>query len=240
MLDCSVVEIVCACGHNPHLNQEEQIKKLKFVITVANLNEAYEKFKCDKCGAKHPKAYDKNKNLLFDPKNLTRCQKCKKFVSMPRIQAERQGVDVKYCSAKCQHDNPITEQEIAKGTEHLLKAEETAKKIKGELVEKRMQLRTNLLKKKGTMISALNAFKQGSIDKKEYERKFKQFTWWIKEEVEGAGGYIIDNPASYVNCPKCSNLTLVLWTPKFNRYFLGCSEYRNGCKWAKTIWVHDA
>ena len=30
------------------------------------------------------------------------------------------------------------------------------------------------------------------------------------------------------------------WHFKFNRYFLGCSEYRNGCKWAKTIWVHDA
>ena len=59
------------------------------------------------------------------------------------------SIQIKYCSAKCQHDNPITEQEIAKGTEHLLKAEETAKKIKGELVEKRMQLRTNLLKKKG-------------------------------------------------------------------------------------------
>ena len=89
------------------------------------------------------------------------------------------------------------------------------------------------------MVGAYKSLKQGSITKNDYEKKFKQVTWWIKEKVEKKGGYLVDNPANYINCPKCKNLTFILWTPKYNRYFLGCSEYRNGCTWAKTIWVHD-
>ena len=70
------------------------------------------------------------------------------------------------------------------------------------------------------------------------EKIFKKFTWWIKEEIEKIGGKLVDNPTNYIDCPDCGNVTLVIWTPKFKKYFLGCSEYSNGCGWAKTIWKH--
>ena len=60
----------------------------------------------------------------------------------------------------------------------------------------------------------------------------------LKEEVEKIGGKLVDNPTNYIDCPDCGNVTLVIWTPKFKKYFLGCSEYSNGCGWAKTIWKH--
>ena len=76
------------------------------------------------------------------------------------------------------------------------------------------------------------------ISRSEYESRFKRFTWWIKGQIEKERGKLIDNPTKYIDCPDCGHLTLVLWTPKHERYFLGCSEYKNGCGWAKTIWKY--
>ena len=75
------------------------------------------------------------------------------------------------------------------------------------------------------------------ISENEYIVKFKRFTWWIKEKVESINGYLIDNPANYTHCKKCGNLSLVQWTPKYQKYFIGCSNFKNGCKWIKTIWI---
>ena len=123
--------------------------------------------------------------------------------------------------------------------ERAAKAEkEYLERIKKEQISQKVLINT-LFEKRGTMISALKSLNNGSITKSDYEKKFKQFTWWIKREVEKMGGHIVDNSANYVNCPDCSHPVLVLWTPKHMRYFLGCSEYCNGCKWEKTIWLHD-
>ena len=56
--------------------------------------------------------------------------------------------------------------------------------------------------------------------------------------MEKIKGKLVDNRTNYIDCPDCGNVTLVIWTPKFKKYFLGCSEYSNGCGWAKTIWKH--
>jgi len=54
------------------------------------------------------------------------------------------------------------------------------------------------------------------------------------------GGRLIDNPADYTDCPKCQNLVLVFWSKDKEIYFLGCSNYKNGCKWTKTIWTYES
>ena len=231
--DSAIIEMACACGHNTKLNRNEQIKKFGSRVRIVDLNYFYEQFVCDKCGAKHPKTFDKNKNLLFDPKNLKKCKVCSRYISIPRLESS----DI-YCSPECEFVSLSHEEEKKikewKKVVKEKKKEEGAVKIKERIIEL-----NKFQEKKYTMVQAFKSLKQGSITKNDYEKKFKQVTWWIKEKVEEEGGYLIDNPANYISCPKCKNLTLVLWTPKFNRYFLGCSEYRNGCIWAKTIWVHD-
>ena len=85
----------------------------------------------------------------------------------------------------------------------------------------------------------LRALQENKITKDEYKNKFKKFTWWIKEKVESMDGKLIDNPANFTECEKCGSLALVQWTPKYQKYFLGCSNYNGGkgCKWIKTIWI---
>ena len=92
--------------------------------------------------------------------------------------------------------------------------------------------------RKYTTIKALKDFQENKITKDEYKNKFKKFTWWIKEKVESIDGKLIDNPTRYIDCPDCGHLTLVIWSPKNQRYFLGCSEFHNGCAWAKSIWKY--
>ena len=65
---------------------------------------------------------------------------------------------------------------------------------------------------------------------------FKKFTWWIKEIVEKHGGHLIDTPTKYTRCLKCFSLAIVLWSGKNNNYFIGCTKFYKGCKWAKSIW----
>ncbi len=91
--------------------------------------------------------------------------------------------------------------------------------------------------RKYTTIRAYNDYLSGEISENEYVVKFKRFTWWIKEKVESINGYLIDNPANYTHCKTCGNLSLVQWTPKYQKYFIGCSNFKNGCKWIKTIWI---
>jgi len=233
--DSAIIEIKCACGHNAKLNRNDQIKKFGSHVKIVDLNYFYEQFVCDKCGAKRPKTFDKNKNLLFDPKKLKKCHVCKRYISIPRLENS-----TKYCSPDCEFEqlSPEEAKKLHEWKKVVKKAKEGEKKIKKEKIIKELN---SFHEKKYYMVDTLKELKKGSISKNEYEKKFKQFTWWIKEKVEENGGYLIDNPANYINCPKCKSLTLVLWTPKYNRYFLGCSEFRSGsgCSWAKTIWVHE-
>ena len=59
-----------------------------------------------------------------------------------------------------------------------------------------------------------------------------------QKEIEKKAIELIDNPTRYIDCPDCGHLTLVIWSPKNQRYFLGCSEFHNGCAWAKSIWKY--
>ena len=42
----------------------------------------------------------------------------------------------------------------------------------------------NLMSKRYTTIDAFEDYKENKISKSDYEKIFKKFTWWIKEEVE--------------------------------------------------------
>ena len=39
---------------------------------------------------------------------------------------------------------------------------------------------------------------EGDIDKDKYEIYFKQFTWWIKENIEKIGGGLKNDPRNYL------------------------------------------
>jgi hypothetical protein len=236
--DSSIIEIKCACGHETHLDRGEQEKKFGIHILIVDLNIFYEQFKCEKCGSKHPKVFDKNRNLLFDPTNLKKCSICRKFIPIPRL--NNPHPENEYCSSECGHAlRYISPEEEKKMAERSALFSKVVKKEKEEEQKLRAIKLNKFQEKKYVMVGALKSLKEGSITKSEYEKIFKQVSWWIKEKVEEMEGRIIDNPTKYINCPKCTNLTLILWTPKYNRYFLGCSEYRNGCTWTKAIWVHD-
>ena len=238
--DSAIIQIECSCGHRSKLNRDDQKKKFGSHIKIVDLNEFYENFKCAECGSKHPRTLDKNENLLFDPKNLKKCSTCRKYIPIPRL--NNPNPENEYCSPYCQSQlryiSPEEEKRMTERSDFFEKIVEKEKKEEKALErEKAINLLNKFQEKKYEMVNALNLYKKGEITKDEYVKKFKQVSWWIKEKNEEKGGYLIDNPTNYINCPKCNNLTLILWTPKYNRYFLGCSEYRNGCKWAKTIWV---
>tara|TARA_A100001011_G_C14044973_1_gene729397 strand:+ start:133 stop:672 length:540 start_codon:yes stop_codon:yes gene_type:complete len=111
------------------------------------------------------------------------------------------------------------------------------KKFKEVFSPEHQNVLKELSHRKYTTIRAFNDFKNNVISKDEYKIKFKRFTWWIKEKVESIDGYLVDNPANYTECKKCGNLSLIQWTPKFQKYFIGCSNYSSGCNWVKTIWI---
>jgi hypothetical protein len=232
--DSAIIQIDCSCGHRAKLNRDDQIKKFGTHVKIVDLNYFYEQFICEKCGAKRPKTFDKNNNLLFDPKNLKKCVVCKRYVSIPRLKNLDPADN--YCSPECQSIQ-FSPEEQKKMNERI---EIVDKKKEKEVEEKKKTiiLLNKFQEKKYVMLETLKLFKQGMIKKDEYEKKFKQVSWWIKEKHEKRGGFLVDNPVNYISCPKCKHLTLILWTPKHNRYFLGCSEYRNGCNWAKTIWAN--
>ena len=110
--DSTIIGVECACGHIVQLNRNEQTKKFGSHIKIVDLNYFYEQFVCEKCGAKHPKTFDKNKNLLFDPKNLKKCTACKKYIPIPR--QRNPEPENEYCSSECQHFGYITPEEQKK------------------------------------------------------------------------------------------------------------------------------
>ena len=102
---------------------------------------------------------------------------------------------------------------------------------------KNKELIYKLVEKKNTCIVAHFKYKENKISKISYITEFKKFTWWIKETLEKYGGKLIDTPLKYTTCQKCGNLSVVIWSPKFNNYFIGCTQYYKGCKWLKSIWI---
>jgi len=230
-LDCSVIKIQCNCSYKVQLNREMQKQIFGGHIKVADLTNFYKKFKCTKCNEKNPNVFDKNDNKLFDNKNLVKCESCSDFISLPRLEIKP---GTTFCTPYCEYDlsyQTPEEEEIARNKrENFLKKEQLASKHISQL--------EHLSSKKFTLINAYDDYLLKKISKSEYEIIFKKFTWWIKQEVEKIGGKLIDNPTNYIDCPDCGNLVLVIWTPKFEKYFLGCSQFKNGCAWAKTIWKH--
>ena len=230
-LDCSIIKVSCSCGYNVELDRNHQKKMFGGDVRVADLSSFYNKFKCSKCDQKNPNVFDKNDNQLFDTKKLIECESCQSFISIPRINAKPETV---FCTPYCEFDlsykSPAEQEKARKEREEFLKKEQLASKLSSEI--------ENLMSKRYTTIDAFEDYKENKISKSDYEKIFKKFTWWIKEEVEKMGGKLVDNPTNYIECPDCRKLTLVIWTPKFKKYFLGCSEYTNGCCWAKTIWKH--
>ena len=230
-LDCSIIKVSCDCGYDVELAREHQKKIFGGDIRVADLSSFYNKFKCSKCDQKNPNVFDRNNNQLFDKKKLVKCESCQSFISIPRLDAKP---DTTFCTPYCEYDlsykTPAEEEMARKKREDFLKKDQLASKHNSQI--------ENLMSKRFTVIDAFDEYKKNKISKSDYEKIFKKFTWWIKEEVERIGGKLVDNPTNYIDCPDCGNVTLVIWTPKFKKYFLGCSEYSNGCGWAKTIWKH--
>ena len=231
MLDCSIIEINCKCGNNQKIDRESQKKLFGGEIKIADLTNFYKKFKCSKCESKNPDVYDKNKNHLFDRTKLIKCEECEGYISISRQEAKK---GTTFCTPYCEFDlsykTPAEEENARKKRAEFLN-KETA-------LGKYHSLQRELSSKRYTMIDAINEFREKKITRSEYESRFKRFTWWIKGQIEKERGKLIDNPTKYIDCPDCGHLTLVLWTPKHERYFLGCSEYKNGCGWAKTIWKY--
>ena len=70
MLDCSIIEIGCECGHNQKIDRDFQKKIFGGEIKISDLTNFYKKFKCTKCDKKNPDVFDSNKNQLFDKSNF--------------------------------------------------------------------------------------------------------------------------------------------------------------------------
>ncbi|MDA9701839.1 hypothetical protein N9U95_00800 [Candidatus Pelagibacter sp.] len=231
MLDCSIIEIGCECGHNQKIDRDFQKKIFGGEVKISDLTNFYKKFKCTKCDKKNPDVFDSNKNQLFDKSNLIECETCKGFISIPRQKA-KEGTT--FCTPMCEFGLPPSTPE-----ERALEQKKRKEFIqKNDALGRYHDLQRRLESKMYTMVDAINEFKEKTISKSEYETKFKRFTWWIKTEIEKEGGKLIDNPTRYIDCPDCGHLTLVIWSPKNQRYFLGCSEFHNGCAWAKSIWKY--
>lgn len=230
-LDCNLIKINCDCGYKVELSRDDQTKIFSGPVKIADLTNFYNKFKCSKCNQKYPMVFDKNDNQLFDNKNLTKCESCDSFISKPRLSAKP---DTTFCTPFCEFDlsykTPEEEEIARKKREEFMKKEQLASKHNSQI--------ENLSSRRLTVIEAFEDYKIKKISRDQYIKTFKNFTWWIKGEIEKIGGKLIDNPTNYLECPDCGNLTLVIWTPKYEKYFLGCSEYKNGCNWAKSIWKH--
>ena len=228
-LDSSILKIECTCGNIKKLDRKQQVKLFNEEIKIVDLSKYYEKFTCQKCKKKFPKTFDKNNNLLFDPENLKKCKTCSKYISIPRLKV---NANILTCSPYCEHSTRETEESRTRAKKYLEDFAENLKKL--ELAQKTSK--DNLEKKKNTVIIAYKKMLAKEISAKEYEKLFKEFTWEIKTHIEPMGGKLIDDPRKYINCSKCGNYSLILWTPKYKKYFIGCSQYSNGCDWAKSVW----
>jgi hypothetical protein len=234
-LDSSIIKIDCSCGNKREINRKKQKQIFNEEITIGKLSNYYEKFECKQCKSKYPKVFDKNNNVLFDPENLKKCKICKKCISLPRLSIS-ENIDT--CSPICEKKYPKIK--YSKAEESILKLINYNAKIEKNLeIQKRNEKYKKLIDMKMTMINAYNSYKSKKISNLEYETTFKKFSWEIKSQVEDLGGSMIDDPRNYIKCERCNNFSLILWTPKYNRYFIGCSQYSKGCNWAKTIWVND-
>jgi len=235
-LDSSIIKIDCSCGNKREINRKQQQQIFNEVINIAKLSNYYEKFECKKCKRKNPKVFDKNNNVLFDPENLKKCKNCKRYISLPRLSM---GENIDTCLSTCEK-KPKAEESILELIKYNAKIEEDLyfKKVNRE-IQKRNEGYKKLIDMKMTMINAYNSYKSKKISDLEYETIFKKFSWKIKSQVEELGGWMIDDPRKYIKCDRCNNFSLILWTPKYNRYFIGCSQYSKGCNWAKTIWEND-
>lgn len=228
-LDSSIIKVECSCGNTKELNRQEQIDIFNEEIKIVDLSKYYEKFSCQKCKKKFPKTFDKNNNLLFDPENLKKCKTCNNYISVPRLQT---GVNVLTCSPYCEYSIIETEETIARAQKYLEDFNENLKKL--EIAE--TKTKNNLERRKYTIITAYKKMLAKEISAKEYEKLFKEFTWEIKTQIEPMGGKLIDDPRKYINCAKCGAYSVILWTSKYKKYFIGCSQYSSGCKWAKSVW----
>ena len=231
-MDNGMLVIKCSCGNEKNMSEKEQIKTLGKSVSVATINQFYEKFKCEKCKKKYPSIYDEDNQLLFDGKNLKKCKLCDKYIPYPRLET-LPSTDV--CSAICinEHNEKISYENAQREYKKEIQYRQEILSIKRE----KHKSYSELEKRKFTTIDLINQYKSNKINKKKYEIEFKRFTWWIKTIVEKNGGKLIDNPTNHINCPHCRNLSLVMWSPKLKRYFLSCSNFKNGCKWTKTIWT---
>ena len=234
-LDSSIIKIHCSCGNKREINRKKQKQIFNEEITIGKLSNYYEKFECRQCKSRHPKVFDKNDNVLFDSENLKECKICKKYISLPRLSID-ENIDT--CSPICGIKHPKIK--YPRAEESILELINYNVKIEKNLeIQKKNEKYKKLIDIKMTMISAYNNYKSKKISNLEYETIFKKFSWQIKSLVEDLGGSMVDDPRNYIKCEKCNNFSLILWTPKYNRYFIGCSQYSKGCNWAKTIWVND-
>ena len=152
------------------------------------------------------------------------CVVCDKEIPQARLKILP---ETNLCSAKCV--------ETTKDKIEVLEEKIQKNKIE-EINEINREKIGELYKKKNSCIFLYKKFQNNQISEDEYITGFKKFTWWIKEIVEKHGGYLIDNPTKYTRCLKCFSLSIVLWSGKNNNYFIGCTKFYKGCKWAKSIW----
>jgi hypothetical protein len=157
---------------------------------------------------------------------MTKCVNCGGVIPEERLKT---FPDTNVCSASC--IEAIKYQSFKNQTE-----------AKEENLEKWQQDRDEKIKelfdKRHTHIIAYNNFKSNKISKEDFIKETKKFTWWIKEKIEELGGWLLDNPANYINCPSCKDFTLIHWAKKYKNYFIGCSNFRKGCKWSISIWTY--
>tara|TARA_R100001530_G_scaffold53185_1_gene39287 strand:- start:828 stop:1307 length:480 start_codon:yes stop_codon:yes gene_type:complete len=130
------------------------------------------------------------------------------------------------CSAYCIEEIKLNEQSVRQ-------------KYIQEDESKRKEKIRELSEKKNTCIVAYNKYKSNEINKEDYKKEFKKFTWWIKEKIEEMGGWLICNPADFTECKKCGKPAIVFWTKK-ETYFISCSNYKNGCTWKIWPWTFEA
>ena len=157
---------------------------------------------------------------------MRKCNNCGSEIPEGRIKI---FPETNICSAYCVEEIKLNELSVKKSIQDSYVQESEKKDI--EKIKE-------LSEKKHTCIVAYNKYKSNEINKEDYKREFKRFTWWIKGKIDEMGGWLICNPGDLTECQDCSKPAIVFWS-KQETYFISCSDYKNGCKWKVWPWTFE-
>jgi len=100
MTSLKIIGKCSSCGHVGDLNLSTLSKLIDSVVSITNINQAYDKIICSKCQSKHVCIEDNNGRIIIDPEHLNECVECNCPIEYPRLKAQP---DTNVC-ASCMRD----------------------------------------------------------------------------------------------------------------------------------------